>query len=737
MYKLSWLDQSSRCLAILVAICASLSNALVRLEGVDLRLPVPVTSFGACVEGNALYVYGGHRGEAHVYSQETHALHFVRVRVDEMDEWESLPFNRPLQGFGMAAHRGKIYVAGGSQATNPEGGRSNLSSVSEVSVFDPKKKIWGKITPLPEPRSSHELLAHKGNLYVIGGWNMQDGKGVDWHRHGLVADLSENPVKWRRLPETLWRIRANSAAVVKNSLFVIGGLDENGTTDAVRKLDLKSLKWTEEAPLPGVNRLKGFGSASCNLDGRLIACGFSYQPRLFVDSNSSWADTKTKVVGKRFFHRMVPLDGKKVAFIGGADFDGHMDSLEVLDFSASLSKEAKDEVPKGAVWRGFRGDGNSHSQARGLPVQWSDEKNLRWRKKLPGYGQSTPVVWRDRVFSTSTQGDFSEKLLVHCHNLATGELLWRKSYPAPVKIKRSGYVSQAAPSPVVDGRAVYLFFESGQLLALDHQGKELWKRSLTEEYGPMQGNHGIGSSLFQSEDALGLLVDHAGPSYLLRINKKTGKSIWKKNRPERVSWSTPTLSDSGEQETVFISSNGIVESYDFLDGKRLWQREGVEGNTVAAPSFTDDLTIIGSSTPGQSMALSRKGRTNEGGKLLWVAEDGSCSFGSPLVTAKYLYLVNRAGVVTCHDLKDGRKKWNLRLPASCWASPMKTEGRIYFFTKDGVTVVLKDDGSKEILAENKLSIEGRVYGVASIHQTFVIRTGSELICVSNDGSPEE
>ena len=126
-----------------------------------LKLPLPITSFGACKSGNFLYVYGGHTGDAHVYSEKTHSSHFVRTDFKKGTEWETLPFNRPLQGFGMAAHQGKIYVAGGSQATNPEDERSNLSSVAEVSVFDTKKKKWGKITPLPEPRSSHELVVHK------------------------------------------------------------------------------------------------------------------------------------------------------------------------------------------------------------------------------------------------------------------------------------------------------------------------------------------------------------------------------------------------------------------------------------------------------------------------------------------------------------------------------------------------------------------------------------------------
>ena len=733
MNKILYLDHEWRWLTILFFAFASIPFSSAQSDVLGLKLPEPITSFGACKSGKFLYVYGGHTGEAHVYSKKTHSSFFVRTDLKKATEWENLPFNRPLQGFGMVAYKGKIYVVGGSQATNPEDERSNLSSVSEVSFFDTETKKWGNLTPLPEPRSSHELVVHKEKLYVIGGWNMQGGEGVKWHNYGLVADLSENPVQWRRLPETSWTVRANSAAIVKNSLFVIGGLDDNGTSSAVRKLDLKSMKWSEEPPLPSVNRLKGFGSAASSLGGRLLVCGFSYQPRIFDDSNSSWYDTKTKVVGKRFFHRMVPLDGKKVIFIGGANFDGHMDSLEVLDFSSSFPNEKKSSKkrgnPRSNQWRGFRGEGNSHSPARFSPLKWSDDGNLHWRKKLTGYGQSTPVVFGERVFTTSTEGDDSEILVVQCHRLSNGVLMWEKKYPSPAKTKRSQYVSQAAPSPVVDDRAVYLFFESGLLLAMDHHGKELWKRSLIEEYGPMMGDHGLGSSLFQTEDGLGLLVDHAGPSYLLRIDKKTGKNMWKNERRERVSWSTPTLAESEGEETLYISSNGIVEAYDFRTGKRIWMHDGIEGNTVASPSLSDDLVIIGSSKPGQTAAFEKGLNYDDNASVLWIAEDGTSSFGSPLVTAEYLYLVNRAGVATCHDLKDGRKRWNLRLPASCWASPMICSGRVYFFTKDGVTVVIKDGGSDEVLARNKLSIEGRIYGVAAVDEGFVLRSGSELICV--------
>lgn len=700
------------------------------------KLPEAVTSFGASRLGNFLYVYGGHVGQAHVYSKETHSQSFVRINLKSPKKWEELPFNQSLQGMGMASFKGKIYVVGGSQATNKKGEESNLSSLSTVSIYDIKSKQWSTSTPLPKPRSSHELVVHKGKLYVIGGWHMKDGKGVNWHYHGLMADLKKNPIKWEKLPSTEWRVRANSAAIVKDQLYVIGGLSDEGTTAAVRRLDLKSRKWSDVSDFPSTNRIKGFGSAACNVNGKLVAGGFSYQPHVFIDGNSSWLPTSSKIKGKRFFHRMVPFTNDEVLYIGGANFESHLNDIEIINISTeshgSIKKVTDDskEKNKRLTWTGFRGQGISNTTAQGLPLEWSDEKNLLWRSKLSGYGQSTPVVWGELVFTTSTEGNFSEQLLVHCNHLKSGDLIWKKSFTSPHKIERSQYVSQAAPSPVVDGDGLYLFFESGLLLGLNHQGKELWNRILTNEYGPIEGNHGLGSSLFQSKESLGLLIDHSGPSYLLKVSKRTGVNEWKVDRPGRVSWSTPTLAQSSTEQTVFISSNGIVEAIDFENGKKLWEQEGIEGNTVASPTFTKDFVIIGSSKKDQSLALSRniEGKSSE--RIAWVAEDATTSFGSPLVTKENLYLVNRAGVATCHDLKDGKKLWDLRLPGSCWASPICSNERVYFFTKDGVTLVIKNDGSQEILSNNKLSIEGRIYGVAAVDRFFVIRTGSELICVS-------
>ena len=182
--------------------------------------------------------------------------------------------------------------------------------------------------------------------------------------------------------------------------------------------------------------------------------------------------------------------------------------------------------PATDTWPGFRGDGSSRTAARGLPLTWSPTENVAWRVGTPGHGQSAPVVWKDRG-RLAVEGDEKETLHVLCYTAADGRRLWQKSYPATQRGKNNPMMSRAAPTPVADADGVYAFFESGDLVALTHDGTERWRRSLSTQFGGFRNNHGLGSSPAQTDRAVLMLVDHQKPSYLPAVNKADGKDLWK------------------------------------------------------------------------------------------------------------------------------------------------------------------------------------------------------------------
>jgi outer membrane protein assembly factor BamB len=396
---------------------------------------------------------------------------------------------------------------------------------------------------------------------------------------------------------------------------------------------------------------------------------------------------------------------------------------------------SRGDDPPTADWPAFRGTGNSVTAAPDLPLTWSDTENIAWRSALAGFGQSSPVIFGGRVYITSTEGANKEQLFLQSFDLESGSAKWSKTFSAtqrPVEV--SEMISRGAPTPAADEVGVYAFFESGDLFALDHDGAIRWERHLTTEFGDFLGGHGIGSSPVITPKHLVLLIDHDGPSYLLCLDKATGKTVWKADREPRVSWTTPLHVVHEGVAQIVVSSNGVAESFALEDGRRLWQHSGIRGNTVASPTRQGGIVVIGSSEPQSSLAI-RLGGEGEltASHLAWKAESVTSSFGSPLIHRDAVYFVSRAGVLQANNLADGSSRWERRLPDSCWASPLAAGGLLYFFCKNGHTVVLepREDGSANELAVNTLSIpEGdRLYGYAVAPGRFVIRTARELIAI--------
>lgn len=402
-------------------------------------------------------------------------------------------------------------------------------------------------------------------------------------------------------------------------------------------------------------------------------------------------------------------------------------TLLVLYSLASLALVPAEE----ANWPQFRGNEQGIARNRELLKIWNKKTGIAWQKELAGFGQSSPVIWGDHVYLTSTGGDRKEHLFLESFSVKSGERTWIRKFPASKTVKEvSKMISQGAPTPVAGPEGIFTFFESGDLVAFDHDGKKLWHRKLQDEFGEFKGGHGVGSSLVGTPGKLFLLIDHDGPSYLLCLERKTGKTLWKANREPRMSWTTPLVFQNGGKGQILISSNGVVEAYRIKDGERLWWVDGVRKNTVASPASDGKVVVIGSSDPRQSMAVRMGGKGNVSEThIAWRAASATSSFSSPIIDRGIVYFVNRTGMLQAQSLETGEQLWKKRLPASTWASPISDGSHLYFFCKNGQSMVL-DTSAKEptVISENTVPLteDETLYGAGAGRSCFILRSGRRI-----------
>ncbi|MFO0823948.1 MAG: PQQ-binding-like beta-propeller repeat protein [Gemmataceae bacterium] len=366
-----------------------------------------------------------------------------------------------------------------------------------------------------------------------------------------------------------------------------------------------------------------------------------------------------------------------------------------------------------AAWPGFLGAGGSPLDANTLPLKWSPTENVAWQAKLPGQGQSAPVIWGGTVFVTCIDGPTKDTCHVVALSLVDGKQHWVHTRPGSQKVRSNYFQSRSAPTPVVDADRVYAFFETGDLLALTHDGKVVWERSLVKDYGNFESTIGLASSLTQTSDAVFVLIDHEGPSYLLAVDKKTGKNLWKAERDSRKSYASPMLMRIGDKDQIVISSDGSVDGYDPATGKLLWSFDDVGGNVSGTAFPVGPGRFLVSATPG--MHSEREKEAKRSNFLMTVeATKGEFkptvswrvsalpNFANPVTHKDVAYWVNKTGIVTAYDVKGGKELFSERIKQTCWAAPLGVGDRVYFFGKDGFTTVLKAGAEFEVLSVNQL-----------------------------------
>lgn len=294
------------------------------------EIPVMVTSFGAAVVDDALYMYGGHMGDAHSYSSESQANTLYRLGLDGKSEWEAVVEGPGLQGLAMVAHGDKLYRMGGFRAKNADGEEHDLWSQAGVSCFDPKSGEWTEMPSMPEPRSSFDAAVLDDSIYVVGGWSMQGPDESTWSRNAYRMDLSKGSPQWESISPPPFVRRALSLAAFNGKVFVIGGMqEEGGPSKRVDVYDPETDSWSRGPDLYGKS-MDGFGSSSFAVDGRLYSSTYSGHLQRLSEDQSEW-DVIHHLEHERFFHRLLPLTGNRLVALGGASMSsGKFELIDVI-----------------------------------------------------------------------------------------------------------------------------------------------------------------------------------------------------------------------------------------------------------------------------------------------------------------------------------------------------------------------------------------------------------------------
>jgi outer membrane protein assembly factor BamB len=422
-------------------------------------------------------------------------------------------------------------------------------------------------------------------------------------------------------------------------------------------------------------------------------------------------------------------------------------------------------------WRGPRGNGVSLET--GLPQTWGDEQNVAWTAKLSGLSVSTPIVHGSRVFVTgqagrgvlregnhptlmrgeetpserslgegadSAEGDVA--FLVEAFDRESGRRLWQYELPAeswgdgslpPVHRKHN----LASPSPATDGERVYAWFGTGQLVALDMNGKLVWQKHVAKDYAPFEIPWGHSSSPTVYEETLLLLCDHEPASYLLALDKRTGAEKWKTDRGKGLrSYSTPTVVPGPEGDELVVNSSERLEGYDPKTGKPLWFLVEPNQFPIPVPSFADGIIYTSRgyrSGPYMAIRPGARGDLKGSEQLLWHVPTGAPYVSSVVHYQGVLYMASDAGVVQAVDAATGERLFQGRTGGVFSAAPVAGDGKIYFVSETGETIVLAAKREFEILARNEMNARFLASPAISGGQIF-LRSDDRLIAI---GKPSE
>ena len=380
-------------------------------------------------------------------------------------------------------------------------------------------------------------------------------------------------------------------------------------------------------------------------------------------------------------------------------------------------------------WRGPSGQGVVDDT--GYPATWSATTNVLWKTSVPGSGSSSPIVWDDRIFLTTSRNS-GRRVSILSFRRSDGELLWETDAPDD----RAAYVhnknSPASATVTTDGERVYASFGSRGMLAVDFDGRIAWHRDL----GRIDNYHGAAGSPLLYRDTVIIYQDQNRGAFVIALDTRTGETRWRTSRAASVGWGTPIAVTVGDHDELIVSSQRHVRSYDPTTGEELWNCGGNLFEVIPTPAVGHGLIFCSSGRAGPTLAIRPGGQGDvTDTHVAWKTTRGSPFVPSPLVYGDYLYLVNdMSSIITCLNAKTGETVWQERLGRprreGISASPVVVDGKLFVTNDDGQTFVLKTGAEFELLHTNDIGTR-MLASPALVDGIWYFRTSSDLLAIGN------
>ena len=391
-------------------------------------------------------------------------------------------------------------------------------------------------------------------------------------------------------------------------------------------------------------------------------------------------------------------------------------------------------------WRGKHNDGIS--QETNAPIEWSQTENVKWRLPLPGEAAATPVVWEDKIFLTSAEGD---ALVLMCISTA-GEELWKRTLGHGNRVVRGGEGNSAAPSPVTDGEHVWAFLGTGDLACYDFEGNQVWHTNIADRYGKFRLGFVMSSTPTLDKDRLYIQLIHSNAWLVLSLDKMTGKEIWKHDRKSDATaecehaYTSPILYRDAEREYLVVHGADYVTAHNLEDGSEIWRCGGLNPissynyslRLVASPVATEGLIVVPSAKNGPVLGINpaaAAGNITDSEWQVWKRQRGTPDVPSPLIHDGLVYLCRENGDLICLDAETGEEYYRERTHRHRHrASPVYANGHIYLTARDGVITVVKAGREFEIVASNAMG-EDIAASPAIANGTLYLRSYQALYAI--------